>query len=152
MKLPKGIYSLNSLKDNQQKTIILVHPTLNSHNSRYLKNINDVIENHEGPIITLDGVNTFDSTYSEFQRKCPGKERYFIKTLSSGPVPVEMDSNKMYEFLISFPSRPIGLGGVFSSGCVRVVLNNLFFRNVDAKLIKGLSYNGFNEIFGDKYL
>lgn len=152
MELPKGIYSLNGLKDNQQKMIILVHPTLDSHNSRYLKNLNDVIENHEGPIITLDGIDTFDSTCAEFQRKCSGKDRYFIKTLPSGPVPVEMDSNEMYEFLISFPSRPIGLGGVFSNGCVKVVLDKLLFQNVEAELLKGLSYNGFNEIFGDKYL
>ena len=66
MKLPKGIYSLNGLKKNQQKTIILAHPTLDSHNSIYLKNLTDVIENHDGPIITLDGIDTFDRTYTEF--------------------------------------------------------------------------------------
>jgi len=149
MKLPGGVYSFNGIQFSQRRAIILVHPTFDSHNFRYLKNLDNIIESYEGPIITLDGIDTFDSTYAQFERKCPEKERYFIKTLPSGPVPIEMSSDEMYKFLISFSSRPIGLAGVFSNGCVRVVLDKLLSQNVDAEILNGLSYNGFNEIFGD---
>lgn len=113
-KIEEGIYSLDSYNfDVTEPLIIIVHPFYLERKAlgeEYIRNIENLISEYKGPILTLEEKGKFWKTvryYSKFENL---ENRLFVKTENYDPEPVELCWEDLFDFLSSF-KLPFYLAG-----------------------------------------
>ncbi len=149
----KGIYSLDDrIRDIGKPPVVAVHPYFFEYkgekvSDEYEANLRVLIQQYQGPIITLEEYSHFHHTVRKFLALGRMSQSYFIKTDILEPETLEISWQGFFRFLRRFETSPCWLMGgnywkkmIPPGGCLGCTAEEFEKENIDCAILKETVY------------